>query len=163
MHDYREIYQHITDDSITSRIPMFTNGYNGYWYSNIYTLKTISDTFYLPHFHYNLNSKDHIEGIATVKIENDTLNQTIKLFKYFNDDDITSEQDKEPTHSSIYIEYDFFSVVDRPERSIKLLFYNEEDQIIKLPVIVDYGKVSKKLQTYQFNRKYFELVDKASK
>ncbi len=62
---------------------------------------------------------------------------------------------------SIFFEYDFFSVVDHPERPIKLVFFDEAERSFKFPVVVEdehfmNGKVTDKFITYKFNGKYFE-------
>lgn len=66
--------------------------------------------------------------------------------------------------NSIHFEYDFFSVVDYPERPIKLFFFDEKKKSFRFPVVVEDknflngGRVTDKFITYEFNGKYFVKV-----
>ncbi len=63
--------------------------------------------------------------------------------------------------NSVRFEYDFFSVVDHPERPIKLFYYDESTKSFRFPVVVEDkkfingGRVTDKFITYRFNGKYF--------
>lgn len=64
---------------------------------------------------------------------------------------------------SILFEYNFFSVVDHPERPIKLVFFDETKKSFRFPVVVNDaempdGRVTDKYITYRFNGKYFVKV-----
>jgi hypothetical protein len=64
---------------------------------------------------------------------------------------------------SIRFEYDFFSVVDHPERPIKLVFYDATKKSLRFPVVIEdekmpQGRVTDKFITYKFNGKYFVKV-----
>jgi len=78
-------------------------------------------------------------------VENGKLNQSVKLIKT-----------AEGINYYIGFEYDFFSVVDRPERPVKLIKYDKSKKIIYIPVVYDDGTVTKKFIQYKFNGKYFE-------
>jgi hypothetical protein len=56
----------------------------------------------------------------------------------------------------ISVEFDFFSVVDRPERPLKLIKFDKTKTIIYIPVVYEDGKVTDKFIQYKFNGKYFE-------
>lgn len=62
--------------------------------------------------------------------------------------------------NSISFEYDFFSVVDRPERPIKLFSFDEKEKSFRFPVVIvddkaPQGRVTDKFITYKFNGRYF--------
>ena len=59
---------------------------------------------------------------------------------------------------SISIEFDFFSVLERPERPLKLIKYDEVKKIIYVPVIGKDGVVRELFTQYRFNGKYFEVL-----
>jgi hypothetical protein len=52
--------------------------------------------------------------------------------------------------------FDFFSVVDRAERPVKLIDYNAIEKTISIPVVWENGKVTSKLIVYKFTGEYFE-------
>jgi hypothetical protein len=63
----------------------------------------------------------------------------------------------------IFFEYDFFSVVDHPERPIKLVFFDSKSKSFRIPVVVEdsktpQGRVTDRFITYKFNGRYFEKV-----
>jgi hypothetical protein len=60
--------------------------------------------------------------------------------------------------NEINVAYDVFSVVDRPERPIKLIKYDSDKKTIYIPVVYENGKVTNKFIVYQFNGQYFEHV-----
>ena len=65
--------------------------------------------------------------------------------------------------SEINFAYDFFSVVNHPERPIKLVFYDEAKKEFRFPVVIEdddtpQGRVTDKFITYRFNGQYFVKV-----
>src|SRR4030095_503947 len=60
--------------------------------------------------------------------------------------------------NSINVEFDFFSVVDRPERPLELITYDDKQKIIYIPVVGDEGQVTKKNILYQLKDRYFEFI-----
>jgi len=60
--------------------------------------------------------------------------------------------------SSISFEFDFYSVVDHPERPLKLIKYDEQKKMIYIPVIAKNGAVTELFTRYQHNGKYFEVL-----
>jgi len=63
--------------------------------------------------------------------------------------------------SSIGFQYDFFSVVDHPERPVKLFFYDDTTKSFRFPVVIadkktPQGRVTNRFITYRYNGKYFE-------
>lgn len=67
---------------------------------------------------------------------------------------------KEGLTNTLGFEFDFFSVVDRPERPIKLFEFDDKSKTIRFPVVVQdkelmYGKVTNRKIRYQFDGQYF--------
>ena len=59
--------------------------------------------------------------------------------------------------------FDFFSVVDHPERPVKLFFYDANKKEFRFPVVIEdpdvpQGRVTDKLIRYRFDGKYFVKV-----
>lgn len=93
--------------------------------------------------------------------------QTIKVFR-INGEKLDQNAKFIRTASgmtnSISFEYDFFSVVDRPERPIKLFSFNEKEKSFLFPVVIQdekapQGRVTDKFITYKFNGKYFVKIN----
>ena len=60
--------------------------------------------------------------------------------------------------------YDFFSVVDRPERPVELFSFDAAKKEFRFPVVIEddktpQGRVTDKFITYRFNGKYFVKVN----
>ena len=72
---------------------------------------------------------------------------TLKLFK--TKTDLLNE---------INVYFDFFSVVDRPERPLRLIKYDTDKKIIYIPIVFEKGKVTDRYILYQFNGQYFEHI-----
>lgn len=64
----------------------------------------------------------------------------------------------------ITFEYNFFSVVNHPERPVKLVFYDKKTKSFRFPVVIEdkndpgEGRVTDKFITYRFNGRYFVKV-----
>lgn len=117
----------------------------GGWYSDIYTFKNAGKTYYIAVKHGIYSSKDCYQGIKIFSIENGVLIHDEKLIKT-----------KTAIRNELGFNFDFFSVVDRPERPVKLIDYNANEKTISIPVVWKNGKVTSKLIIYKFTGEYFE-------
>jgi len=88
-----------------------------------------------------------MQSISAYSIEGNKLVDTVKVFKT-----------KTKKLNRIDIEFDFFSVVNRPERPLELITYDDKQEIIYIPVIGDKGQVTKKNLLYQLKGSYFEFI-----
>ncbi len=92
------------------------------------------------------------QTISALKISGEGLDRNPKLIK-------TSSGFK----NSITFQYDFFSVVDHPERPIRLFFFDETKKSFRFPVVIQdkktpQGRVTNRFITYRFDGKYFVRV-----
>ena len=92
------------------------------------------------------------QTISALKIEGEGLDRNPKVIK-------TSSGFK----SSISFQYDFFSVVDHPERPVKLFYFDDSKKSFRFPIVIQdkktpQGRVTNRFITYRFNGKYFEKV-----
>jgi len=92
------------------------------------------------------------QGIHAYRITGDKLDRKAKMIR--TSSGITD---------SISFAYDFFSVVDHPERPVRLFSYNEANRSFRFPVVIEdsrtpQGRVTNKLITYRFDGKYFVKV-----
>lgn len=114
---------------------------------SILTVLTPRDTFYIAVNTYINSTKDCYERLQGYAIHQQSLDDTAHIFK---------------THTGlkdgIGYEYDFFSVVDRPERPIILAKYDSLNKVLSIPVILKNGTVTDRWIRYSWIGKYFERV-----
>lgn len=144
MHFYEIIYQFSNKGKVYTEPVNLEEGDCGAFYSAIYTLKTGGKTYYLAVSNAGFSSKDKAQSIEVFSIEDVQLKQ-VKLIK--TQSGLTDR---------INIEYDFFTVVNRPERPLELIKYDKTKKIIYIAVVHEDGKVTDKFIQYKFNGKYFE-------
>ncbi len=138
---------------IHSESANLSEGDFGAFVSDIFQVKLEKATIYLARFTAILGTSLNYQQIQGFKIGVKSLNKKVKIFK------TTSG-----LQNSIGFEYDFFSVVDRPERPIKLIVFDEKTNTVKIPVVIkkdenDYGTVTDKFISYKFNGTYFVKVN----
>jgi hypothetical protein len=152
MHDFKNIFQFKSGNKIHSTDLSRNKDDFATYYTSIFTLKTNLKTYYLAVSEGSESTKDAYETISVYAISNDTLNGKVKLLK-------TSSG----LNNSISFEYDFFSVVDRPERPIQLIKYDTAKKIIYIPIVLENGKVTDRYLLYKFNGQYFEKAQTQKK
>ena len=92
------------------------------------------------------------QGIHAFRINGDKLDRKAKVIR--TSSGITD---------SINFSYDFFSVVDHPERPVRLFSYNDSNRSFRFPVVIEdsktpQGRVTNRFITYRFDGKYFVKV-----
>jgi hypothetical protein len=151
MHDFENIFQFKSGERIYSKVNYDTatvgEGDYGPFYSQIFTLKANNKTYYLAVNNGIFSTKDASQSIKAITIENNSLIDTLKLFKT-----------KTELLNEIDVSFDFFSVVNRPERPLRLIKYNKDKKIIYIPIVLENGKVTDRYILYQFKGKYFEHI-----
>jgi hypothetical protein len=147
-HVFDAVYQYRSDDNkVFSKTIKNGEGDAGRWYSNIYTLKTDDKTYYMGLYHAVFSSKDYYQGVKLFSIEKNTLNDDVRLIKT-----------RTSIRNDLGFGFNFFSVVNRSERPLKLIYYEEDEKKLSVPVILQDGKVTKKFTVYQFNGEHFVIV-----
>lgn len=149
MRFYENIYQYRSGNKVLVQKPVSDiEGDPNSWFSKIYNLPTDNGTYYIGVEYSDFSNRDKYTGLSFFKIGNDTLLDKIKLVK-------TSKG----MESGIGISYDFFSVVDHPERPLELIKYNPITTIVSVPIVKEEnGSVTDKYETYKFTGKYFEKI-----
>jgi hypothetical protein len=145
-HIFDAVYQYKTED-IKVFSKTIKNGDAGRWYSNIYMLKTDEKTYYLGLYHAVFSSKDSHQGVKVFSIEKNTLNEDVRLFKT-----------RTGIRNDLGFGFNLFSVANRTERPVKLIYYEEDEKKLSVPVVMQDGKVTKKFVVYQFNGEHFVIV-----
>lgn len=147
-HNFDVVYQYKADNKLVSkRAGTYEEGDMGRWYSNIYELKVDNKTYYIGLYHEVHSTSVSYEGVKLFCIEGNNLNESVRLFK-------TTTGIK----NELGFAYSFFSVADHPERPVKLIYYDKDDDQLHLAVVLEDGKVTNRFITYQFTGKYFERV-----
>jgi hypothetical protein len=147
MNDLKNIFQFKSGNKIHSTDYRRNEDYFATYYTAIFALEASLKTYYLTVSGGSESTKDAFEILRVYTISNDTLNDKVKLIK------TTSG-----LNNSIRFEYDFFSVVDRPERPIRLMRYDTDKKTIYIPIVLENGKVTDRYILYRFNGKYFEKI-----
>lgn len=146
-HVFDAVFQYRNGNRLFSTTVNREEGDPGRWYSIIHTLKTDNKTYYLAVYHVIESSRLLYQGVKTFCIEGDRLNDSVRLIKTATG-----------IRNELGFEYDFLSVASRPERPVKLIYFDEDDDELHLSVVWQNGKVSNRFITYQFTGKYFEKV-----
>jgi hypothetical protein len=148
MVDFTNLFQYQSGKNVQSKIVKDTGSEDDYipFYSEIFTLKNGTKTYYLAVSNGVYSSKDVSQSIEVFSIENNQLKTETKWFK-------TEEGFKDV----LQIDFDFFSVVDRPERPLQLIKYDDQKKQLYLPVVTEEGNVTNKFTIYTFTGQYFEV------
>ncbi len=105
-------------------------------------------------------------GVSTFIGSTSLAGQTIKAFR-INGEKLDTEAKVIKTttgiKNSVGFAFDFFTVVDHPERPVRLFSYNEANKSFRFPVVIEdkrtpQGRVTSKFITYRFDGKYFVKV-----
>lgn len=149
MHDFTVAYQYKYKDKVYGMLAVDTAMPESErylpFYSQIFTLKTERATYYLAIYNGIYSTKDASQGVRAFTIKNGRLiDANIFMTKRLR--------------STINCYFDFFSVVDRPERPLKLIKYDGKTKTLYIPIVHEDGQVTSKFITYRFNGKYFERV-----
>ncbi len=147
LRDYNNAYQYKKKGKVYGEVIRNDGDRNyGSWYSQVFTLNAGSRTYYIAIYNFFYTGKNVVQGVDVFSIENTKLSQP-KIFRT-----------NSGLGNSIHINYDFFSVKDRPERPLTLIKYNSKTKTLYIPIVLEDGQVTRKFITYCFNGKYFERV-----
>lgn len=147
MRIFRTIYQWKNNGKVFAKVPKFDESDPGSFCSKIFTVSILDKPYYLAVTNGIYSTKDAMQSISAYNIVGNKLVDTVKLFKT-----------KAKKLNSIDVGFDFFSVVDRPERPLELIVYDDKQKIIYIPVVGDNGQVTKKNILYQLKDRYFEFI-----
>lgn len=148
MVDFANIFQYQSGKNVQAKMFKNTESEEDYipFYSEIFTLKNGAKTYYLAVSNGVYSSKDASQSVEVYSIENNQLKRETKWFKT-----------KEGFEDVLSIDFDFFSVVDRPERPLQLIKYDDQKKQISLPVVANDGSVTKDFTVYTFTGQHFEV------
>ncbi|RYD98497.1 MAG: hypothetical protein EOP50_04905 [Sphingobacteriales bacterium] len=147
MHFFHSIYQWRAGGKVYTSIPAYDEGDPGSFCSKIYTLRDGARTYYLAVSNAIYSTKDARQSVAVYAFDGGKLIDTVKLFR-------TGKERLE----RIDVDFDFFSVVDRPERPLQLITYDEKRGILYIPVVGRKDAVTGRNILYQWKGRYFQFI-----
>ncbi len=141
MRFFNQMYQFNANGNIMVNESLASNDSQAY-FSKIYTVQNKNnESIYLVISNSILSSKYSVQHINAYKIDSKNL-QNAAVFKT-----------KTNTLDKISVEYDFFSVVDRPERPVELITF--ENNTLKIALVDDKQNVTSKNLIYEWNGDVF--------
>ncbi len=153
MHFFETVHQfQDKDGKVYSTSNTLEEGDSGSFVYEIFTLDTNNGKVYLACSTSIFSTSGAYQSVKLLKIENKEIYDKLNLIKT-----------KMGLKNSIGFAYDFFSVVDRKERPIKLILYEKSTNSVKIPLVLEdkkflNGKVTDKYIVYTFNGTYFVKV-----
>lgn len=138
------IYQWEGRDSIHARRVMNKETDPGFFCSKIYTVTAGGKEYHLAILNGVYSSKDVSQSVAAFTIDGDQLVDTVKIFAAGS-----------RRLNRIDVNFDFFSVVDRPERPLELITYDEKNKLLYIPVVNEKGAVTAKNLVYELKEDGF--------
>ncbi len=157
MHDYTRVYQYqAADGKVYSKTDEKLNpkeGDFGSFVHDIFTLDTKDGKVYIVCSTFIGSTKLRHQSADLYKIDGATLDDNVKLIKT-----------KSGLTNTLGFEYDFFSVVDRRERPIRLISFDKKTKTLRIPIVVEDkeffdGRVTNKFISYRFDGTYFVKVN----
>ena len=158
MHDFASVYQFADAGgkvySKTDEPTTVEDGGGGGFVTDIYTLDGAKGgKVYIVCSTFIGSTKDAAQSADLYRIEGDKLDDKVKLIKT-----------KSGLTNELGFGYDFFSVVDRPERPIRLISFDKKTKTLKIPVVIEdkefqSGRVTNKFISYRFDGTYFVRVN----
>jgi hypothetical protein len=149
MHFFKTVYQYRTRFGVKVKVSNLNPKDPGSYCSKIYETKIGNTTYYMPIENRIYSNNDNSQSISVFNIEKDKLIHKAKLF--FNNNKIKNKRS-----NKIEIVFDFSSVVDRPERPLELITFDEVKNSIYIPLIEDKFNVSKRFEIYKLTGNLFK-------
>ncbi|MBA5792264.1 hypothetical protein H1R17_07890 [Flavobacterium sp. xlx-214] len=141
MRFFNQMYQFNANGNITLNVSLASNDSQSY-FSKIYSVQNNKkETIYLVISNSILSGRYSVQYVDAYKIGTENLIKT-PVFKT-----------KTKTLDKIAVDYDFFSVVDRPERPVELITFN--NNILKIALVDDNQNVTTKNLIYEWNEDLF--------
>lgn len=124
----------------------------GAFFPEIFQVTSKGGPIYLATSTFIGSTSTHGQSINIIRIDGDDLDLNSKLIRTASG-----------LTNSVGFGYDFFSVVERKERPIKLFEFNETKKEFRFPVVIEdddtsLGRVTNKFITYRFNGIHFVKV-----
>lgn len=149
MRSFNIAYQWQNGSQVVVNVPSRAKeeGDAGSFCSAIFTVEVGKRRYYLAVENSIFSTKDARQSIAVYRVDKSRLITTDALFRT-----------KRESFARIDVDFDFSSVVDRPERPLQLITYDAKQKIVAIPVVNDEGKVSNRRILYQLTADHFQFI-----
>lgn len=154
MHDFSTVFQFKGKSGrvYTWLPPEQAEGEFGGFYHQIFQTETPSGRIYLANSTFVASTSLASQQLGLFRIVGEKIDPNVRLIRTGSG-----------LRNSVGFAYDFFSVVDRPDRPITLFFFDETTKSFRFPIVIEdpetpQGRVTNKFITYRFNGKYFVKV-----
>jgi len=154
MHDFDNVFQY---KGKSGKVYTWTEsndseGNYGSFYTQVFQTDTPSGPIYLGTSTFVGSTSLGGQTISAFRINGEKLDPTAKVIKT-----------RSGITNSISFGYDFFSVVDHPERPVRLFFYDESKKSFRFPIVIEdkktpQGRVTNRYITYRFDGRHFVKV-----
>ena len=150
MHDFENVMQYGHYGKVFIKANKDTNYSSdaGYVYDfiKLYSIKANNKTYYLGVYVGEFSNQDGGMGIQVFTIDDNGLNDTVKLIKTGTD-----------MQYGIYFNFNFFKM-GKVNYIAELIKYDSEKKMIYIPIVTEDGKVTNRYIKYQFSGDYFEKI-----
>ena len=157
MHNFSRVYQYLgADGKVYSRgedpSEEEEGGGSGSFVTDIFTVDTKNGKVYIVCSTFIASTQDHGQSADLYKIEGSRLNDEVKLIKT-----------RSGLTDTLNFTYNFFSVVDREERPVRLISFDKKTKTLRIPVVIEdeeyrNGRVTNRTISYRFDGTYFVKV-----
>ena len=154
MHRFARVYQYrVANEKVFSKADEVPEEGMGLGFvTDIFGLNIKDGMVYIVCSTFIGSTKNYSQSAGLYKIEGSALNNNVKLIKT-----------RSGLTNTLGFEYDNFSVIDRKERPLKLITYDNKTNTLKIPVVIKDeefpdGRITDKFISYRFNGKYFVKV-----
>lgn len=144
MHFFDNIYQYGHGESVYTKLNTDEESEPNSYFSEIYDLDIEGKRIYLAISNAIFSTKDMNQTIRNFEVVEGALSEDFEIFD-------TPAKD----YAQISINYNLFSIVDRPEQPLKLIVVDEDNKRVRIPVVVDNGKVTNRFIVYKWNGSQF--------
>ena len=151
MHRFARLYQfRSADGRVLSKIEEIpAEGMGRGFVTDIFNLDTTRGTVYIVCSTFIGSTKDYFQSADLFQIAGSTLNEKVYLIRT-----------RSRLTNSLSFAYDNFSVIDRPDRPDRLIFFDKKTKTLSIPVVIKDkefpdGRVTDKFIRYRFNGRYF--------
>ena len=152
MHFYDNVYQFHGVGGVFSKGSYGEEGDPGSFVNGVANVETKKGTVYLVSSTSVFSTMERAQAISAYQVDGNSLSDGVKIFKT-----------AEGLTNSIGFAYNFFSVVDREDRPIRLFEYDSKTKTVSFPVVIDdeempTGRVTTSKIVYRYNGEYFVRV-----
>lgn len=159
MHDYARVYQYVgADGKVYSKTDDVSEadaeGDFGSFVTDIFTLDAGSrGAVYIVCSTFIGSTQDHYQSADLYRISGNALDDKVKMIRT-----------RSGLTNTLNFGYNFFSVVDRNERPVRLISFDKKTKTLRIPVVIEdkefpNGRVTNRFISYRFDGKYFVKVN----